>query len=405
MNTGDTAFMFLSTVLVMLMTPGLAFFYGGMVKEKNVLSTMMHSYCCIAIVSLQWVLVGYSLAFGPDISHFIGNLDWTFLNHVGFKPFTAYAPTIPHNLFMMFQLMFAIITPALISGSFAERIKFPAFIAFVLLWTTLVYDPVAHWVWGVNGWLKNLGALDFAGGTVVHISSGVSALVAAIYIGKRKVTKTSPNQLPLTILGAGLLWFGWFGFNAGSALGLNDVTMTAFITTNTSAAAAAIAWMACEWIVAKKPTVLGTVTGAVVGLVAITPAAGFVTVPSSIIIGAIGSIICYFAVTYLKPKFKYDDALDAFGCHGIGGTWGSIATGIFATKAVNSSGANGLLYGNASLFGIQIIATVATYAFSIVMTLIILKIVDSIFKIRANDDEEEFGLDITIHGEKGYHIS
>lgn len=405
MNTGDTAFMFLSTVLVMLMTPGLAFFYGGMVKEKNVLSTMMHSYCCIAIVSLQWVLVGYSLAFGPDISHFIGNLDWTFLNHVGFKPFTAYAPTIPHNLFMMFQLMFAIITPALISGSFAERIKFPAFIAFVLLWTTLVYDPVAHWVWGVNGWLKNLGALDFAGGTVVHISSGVSALVAAIYIGKRKVTKTSPNQLPLTILGAGLLWFGWFGFNAGSALGLNDVTMTAFITTNTSAAAAAIAWMACEWIVAKKPTVLGTVTGAVVGLVAITPAAGFVTVPSSIIIGAIGSIICYFAVTYLKPKFKYDDALDAFGCHGIGGTWGSIATGIFATKAVNSSGANGLLYGNTSLFGIQIIATVATYAFSIVMTLIILKIVDSIFKIRANDDEEEFGLDITIHGEKGYHIS
>lgn len=405
MNTGDTAFMFLSTVLVMLMTPGLAFFYGGMVKEKNVLSTMMHSYCCIAIVSLQWVLVGYSLAFGPDISHFIGNLDWTFLNHVGFKPFTAYAPTIPHNLFMMFQLMFAIITPALISGSFAERIKFPAFIAFVLLWTTLVYDPVAHWVWGVNGWLKNLGALDFAGGTVVHISSGVSALVAAIYIGKRKVTKTSPNQLPLTILGAGLLWFGWFGFNAGSALGLNDVTMTAFITTNTSAAAAVIAWMACEWIVAKKPTVLGTVTGAVVGLVAITPAAGFVTVPSSIIIGAIGSIICYFAVTYLKPKFKYDDALDAFGCHGIGGTWGSIATGIFATKAVNSSGANGLIYGNASLFGIQIIATVATYAFSIVMTLIILKIVDSIFKIRANDDEEEFGLDITIHGEKGYHIS
>ncbi|WP_234122606.1 ammonium transporter [Clostridium hydrogenum] len=405
MNTGDTAFMFLSTVLVMLMTPGLAFFYGGMVKEKNVLSTMMHSYCCIAIVSLQWVLVGYSLAFGPDISHFIGNLDWAFLNHVGFKPFAAYAPTIPHNLFMMFQLMFAIITPALISGSFAERIKFPAFIAFVLLWTTLVYDPVAHWVWGTNGWLKNLGALDFAGGTVVHISSGVSALVAAIYIGKRKVTKTSPNQLPLTILGAGLLWFGWFGFNAGSALGLNDVTMTAFITTNTSAAAAAIAWMACEWIVAKKPTVLGTVTGAVVGLVAITPAAGFVTVPSSIIIGAIGSIICYFAVTYLKPKFKYDDALDAFGCHGIGGTWGSIATGIFATKAVNSSGANGLLYGNASLFGIQIIATVATYIFSIVMTLIILKIVDSIFKIRANDDEEEFGLDITIHGEKGYHIS
>ncbi|MFL0249699.1 ammonium transporter [Clostridium neuense] len=405
MNTGDTAFMFLSTVLVMLMTPGLALFYSGMVKEKNVLSTTMHSYCCIAIVSIQWILVGYSLAFGPDISHITGNLSWTFLNNVGFKPLAAYAPTIPHNLFMMYQLMFAIITPALITGAFAERIKFPAFLAFILIWTTVVYDPVAHWVWGTGGWIKNLGALDFAGGTVVHISSGVSGLVAAIYIGKRKIRKTSPNNLPMTILGAGLLWFGWYGFNAGSALGLNNVTMTAFITTNTSAAAATISWVACEWIVTKKATVLGAVTGAVVGLVSITPAAGFVTPASSIVIGAIGSIICYFAVSYLKPKFNYDDALDAFGCHGIGGTWGSIATGIFATKAVNSGGANGLLYGNPSLVLTQFIATIAVYAYSIIMTIIILKVVSLVFKLRADDNEEDLGLDISMHGEKGYHIS
>lgn len=405
MNTGDTAFMFLSTVLVMLMTPGLALFYSGMVKEKNVLSTTMHSYCCIAIVSIQWILVGYSLAFGPDISHITGNLSWTFLNNVGFKPLAAYAPTIPHNLFMMYQLMFAIITPALITGAFAERIKFPAFLAFILIWTTVVYDPVAHWVWGTGGWIKNLGALDFAGGTVVHISSGVSGLVAAIYIGKRKIRKTSPNNLPMTILGAGLLWFGWYGFNAGSALGLNNVTMTAFITTNTSAAAATISWVACEWIVTKKATVLGAVTGAVVGLVSITPAAGFVTPASSIVIGAIGSIICYFAVSYLKSKFNYDDALDAFGCHGIGGTWGSIATGIFATKAVNSGGANGLLYGNPSLVLTQFIATIAVYAYSIIMTIIILKVVSLVFKLRADDNEEDLGLDISMHGEKGYHIS
>lgn len=405
MNTGDTAFMFLSTILVMLMTPGLALFYSGMVKEKNVLSTTMHSYCCIAIVSIQWILVGYSLAFGPDISHITGNLSWTFLNNVGFKPFAAYAPTIPHNLFMMYQLMFAIITPALITGAFAERIKFPAFLAFILIWTTVVYDPVAHWVWGTGGWIKNLGALDFAGGTVVHISSGVSGLVAAIYIGKRKIKKTSPNNLPMTILGAGLLWFGWYGFNAGSALGLNNVTMTAFITTNTSAAAATIAWVACEWIVTKKATVLGAVTGAVIGLVSITPAAGFVTPASSIVIGAIGSIICYFAVSYLKPKFNYDDALDAFGCHGIGGTWGSIATGIFATKAVNSGGANGLLYGNPSLVLTQFIATISVYVYSIVMTIIILKLVSLVFKLRADDNEEDLGLDISMHGEKGYHIS
>ncbi|KOF56919.1 MULTISPECIES: ammonium transporter [Clostridium] len=405
MNTGDTAFMFLSTVLVMLMTPGLALFYSGMVKTKNVLSTTMHSYCCIAIVSIQWILVGYSLAFGPDVSHTIGNLNWAFLNNVGFKPLAAYAPTIPHNLFMMYQLMFAIITPALITGAFAERIKFPAFLAFIVLWTTVVYDPVAHWVWGTGGWIKNLGALDFAGGTVVHVSSGISGLVAAIYIGGRKIKKTSPNNLPMTILGAGLLWFGWYGFNAGSALGLNNVTMTAFITTNTSAAAATISWITCEWIVTKKATVLGAVTGAVVGLVSITPAAGFVTPASSIVIGAIGSIICYFAVSYLKPKFNYDDALDAFGCHGIGGTWGSIATGIFATKAVNSAGANGLLYGNPSLVLTQFIATIATYAYSIVMTILILKVVSLVFKLRADDNEEDLGLDISVHGEKGYHIA
>ncbi|PJI07678.1 MULTISPECIES: ammonium transporter [Clostridium] len=404
MNSADTSFMFLSTILVMLMTPGLAMFYGGMVKTKNTLSTMMHSYACMVIVSLQWILIGYSIAFGPDISGLFGNFHYAFLHNVGFKPFAPYSATIPHVLFMMFQLMFAIITPGLITGAFAERIKFPAFILFILMWTTLIYDPLAHWVWGNGGWIKNLGALDFAGGTVVHISSGVSGLVAAIMIGKRKSLKTSPNNLTLTFIGGTLLWFGWFGFNAGSALAINGVAMNAFLTTNTSAAAATVAWIACEWALSKKPTILGALTGTLAGLVAITPACGYVTVGSSIVIGLIGGIICYFSVTYMKGKLGYDDALDAFGCHGIGGTWGSIATGIFATKAVNSTGANGLLYGNASLLLKQIEATIATYAYSIVGTIIIIFVVNLIFKMRASEDEETLGLDITMHGERAYHI-
>lgn len=399
MNFADTTFVFLSTVLVMIMTPALAMFYGGMVKTKNTLGTMMHSYACMIIVSLQWILIGYSIAFGPDISGLIGNFQYALLHHVGFKPFAPYSSTIPHSLFMMFQLMFAIITPGLITGAFAERIKFPAFILFILLWTTIIYDPLAHWVWGNGGWIKNLGALDFAGGTVVHISSGASGLVAAIMIGKRKYIKTSPNNLTLTFIGGTLLWFGWFGFNAGSALAINDVAMNAFITTNTAAAAAAAAWITCEWFITKRPTVLGALTGTLAGLVSITPACGFVTVGSSLVIGIIGGIICFFSVSFLKKKFNYDDALDAFGCHGIGGTWGAIATGIFATKAVNSAGANGLLYGNASLVLKQLEATAATYAYSIIGTIIIIKVVSLIFKIRSTDEEELQGLDISIHGE------
>ncbi|KHD37566.1 ammonia channel protein [Clostridium acetobutylicum] len=404
MNFADTTFVFLSTVLVMIMTPALAMFYGGMVKTKNTLGTMMHSYACMIIVSLQWILIGYSIAFGPDISGLVGNFQYALLHHVGFKPFAPYSSTIPHSLFMMFQLMFAIITPGLITGAFAERIKFPAFILFILLWTTIIYDPLAHWVWGNGGWIKNLGALDFAGGTVVHISSGASGLVAAIMIGKRKYIKTSPNNLTLTFIGGTLLWFGWFGFNAGSALAINDVAMNAFITTNTAAAAAAAAWITCEWFITKRPTVLGALTGTLAGLVSITPACGFVTVGSSLVIGIIGGIICFFSVSFLKKKFNYDDALDAFGCHGIGGTWGAIATGIFATKAVNSAGANGLLYGNASLVLKQLEATAATYAYSIIGTIIIIKVVSLIFKIRSTDEEELQGLDISIHGERAYHI-
>jgi Amt family ammonium transporter len=405
-NNGDSVFLFVATVLVWLMTPGLALFYGGMVKSKNVLSTTMHSYAALAVVSVQWILFGYSLAFGPDLKGLIGNFDWLGLNNVTFKPNEDYSATLPHNLFMMFQLTFAALTVALISGAFAERMRFSTFLIFTLLWTTLVYDPIAHWVWGVGGWIRELGVLDFAGGNVVHISSGVSGLVLAIYLGKRNdASTTTPHNLPLTVLGAALLWFGWFGFNAGSALTLNDVAMTAFINTNTAAATASISWVLCEWIANKKPTILGAVSGAVSGLVAITPACGFVTPASSILIGFLGGAICYFAVSYMKKKLGYDDALDAFGCHGIGGTWGGIATGLFATKSVNEAGANGLFYGDAALLGKQVIAIGATYVFAAVATFIIIKTISLVVSIRANEEEESLGLDISLHGEKAYHES
>ncbi|WP_088042689.1 ammonium transporter [Bacillus sp. EAC] len=404
MQSADSVFLFISTVLVMIMTPGLALFYGGMVKSKNVLSTTMHSYSAMAIVSIQWVLIGYSLAFGPDVKHLIGDFSWAGLKDVGFSANENYSATVPHNLFMMFQLMFAILTPALISGAFAERMKFSAFLLFTLLWTTLVYDPLAHWVWGVDGWLRNLGALDFAGGTVVHISSGVSGLVLALLLGKRKdFGSSSPHHLPLTVLGAGLLWFGWFGFNVGSALTLNDVALTAFINTNTAAATASVSWVLVEWYVNKKPTLLGGVSGAVAGLVAITPACGFVTPLSSIAIGFFGGIICFLAVTYLKNKFGYDDALDAFGCHGIGGTWGAIATGLFATKSVNSAGADGFFYGNVTLLWKQLIAIGATYVFAGVLTFLIVKVISLFIQVRVDQEEENLGLDLAIHGEKAYH--
>ena len=402
-NAADTVFVFISTVLVLVMTPALALFYGGMVRKKNVLSTTVHSYAAIAIVSVQWILFGYTLSFGKDIKGLLGNFSFFGLNGVGFAANADYAATIPHQAFMMFQLMFAIITVALVSGAVAERMKSMAFILFILLWTTLVYDPLAHWVWGVGGWLRQLGALDFAGGDVVHISSGVSGLVAALVIGARKRKETvTPHNIPMTVLGAGLLLFGWYGFNAGSALGVSGVAFNAFVTTNTSAAAAAIGWSLFEYIYRKKVTALGIASGIVAGLVAITPAAGFVTPMASIVIGLIGGAVCFCSVTFMKAKFGYDDALDAFGCHGIGGMWGGIATGIFASTTINSAGANGLYYGNPKLVLIQIAAIVATIAYSAVMTFVIMKVIDKLVGIRVTEEEEQAGVDITEHGEEAY---
>lgn len=405
MDTGDTGFIMISTALVFLMTPGLALFYGGMVRKKNVLSTLMHSWIIIGIMSLQWILVGYTLAFGPDYNGLIGGLDWLGLNGVGMEPNPDYAATIPAIVFMAFQMMFAVITPALISGSIAERMNFPAFIVFMLLWATLVYDPLAHWVWGVGGFLRTLGALDFAGGNVVHISSGYSALIAALVLGKRKgFGKESmvPHHVPMTVLGAGLLWFGWFGFNAGSALGANGLAGMAFVNTNTAAAAAAIAWVVVERLHRGKSTMLGAASGALAGLVAITPGAGFVTPLSSIFIGLVGGAVCYLAISVIKAKFGYDDALDAFGCHGIGGTWGALATGIFATKTINPLGADGLFYGNASLLGIQGISVAITVVFTVTATFIILKAISMVMKLRVSEEEESNGLDLSLHGERAY---
>lgn len=402
-NGADTTFVIFSTALVLLMTPGLALFYGGMVRRKNVLSTTAKSYAAMAIISIQWLLIGYTLCFGKDIGGFIGNLKWLGLNGVGFAPNADYAATIPQQAFVLFQLMFAIITPALISGAVVERINFVAFSIFVLLWSTLVYDPIAHWMWGVGGWIRNLGALDFAGGNVVHISSGVSALVAALMLGKRRKLETiTPHHLPMTFLGAGLLWFGWFGFNSGSALAVNEIALNAFITTNTSAAAAAVAWSACELFYRKKVTCLGIASGIVAGLVAITPAAGFVSPLSSLVIGLFGGVICFFSVTIVKQKFKYDDALDAFGCHGVGGIWGGIATGIFSSTTINSAGANGLYYGNPKLLGIQLIAIIVTIIYSALMTFVILKLINKFINIRVSSEIEQSGLDVSLHGEEAY---
>jgi Amt family ammonium transporter len=404
-DTGDTSFIIMSAALVFLMTPGLALFYGGMVRKKNVLSTIMHSFIIMALASVLWVLVGYSLAFGPDHAGFIGGLDWLGLKGVGMDPNPDYAATIPAFVFMAFQMMFAIITPALISGSVAERMRFPAFLGFITLWLLVVYFPLAHWVWGVGGFLRTMGALDFAGGTVVHISSGVSGLVAALVLGKRKgygKEPMTPHQLPMTVLGAGLLWFGWFGFNAGSALGANGLAGVALVTTNTSAAAAALSWMAAEWIHRSKPTALGAASGAIAGLVAITPGAGFVTPLSALVIGLVGGTVCYFAVSILKAKLGYDDALDAFGCHGVGGAWGALATGIFATKTINPAGADGLLYGNSAQLGIQALSIGVTVALAVVATFVILKLVGVFTKLRATSEEEEIGLDLSMHGEQAY---
>lgn len=407
MNSGDTAFVLLAAALVFLMTPGLAFFYGGLVRRKNILSIMMQCFAVIGIVSIQWVLIGYSLAFSPQesIAGLLGNLQWLGLHGVGIDVFADYSATIPHQAFMIFQMMFAIITPALIVGAVAERMKFSAFIIFTVIWTTIVYDPIAHWVWGVGGWLRNMGALDFAGGTVVHISSGVSALAAAIVLGRRNHMKGAhPCNLPLAVLGAGLLWFGWFGFNAGSALAANGLAASAFVVTHIATAAAALVYPILEWITQKKPTMLGTITGAVAGLVAITPAAGFVDPLSSIAIGGVASIVCFVMIVYVKPFFGYDDTLDAFGVHGMGGIWGALATGLFASKAVNAAGNDGLFFGNAHQFVTQAIAVGATVLYAFVVTFIVLKVLDLVMGIRVTDKEEELGLDLALHNETAYKL-
>jgi ammonium transporter, Amt family len=404
-DKGDTAWLLTSSALVLMMTaPGLALFYGGMVRQKNALATLMQSFIIMAVISIQWVLWGYSLAFGPDKGGIIGGLDWIGLRGVGPEPFDAYSKTIPHQVFMLFQMMFAIITPALITGAFAERKKFSAFLLFTVLWATFIYDPLAHWVWGDGGWLKKLGALDFAGGTVVHISSGVSALVCAIMLGKRKGyghQPMQPHNLPMTVMGASLLWFGWFGFNAGSALEANGLAASAFLATNTAAAAAALGWMFTEWMARGKPTVLGAASGAVAGLVAITPASGFVGPVSSIIIGGLAGALCYMACN-LKSKLGYDDSLDVVGVHGVGGTFGALATGLFASKAVNDAGGDGLFFGNPGQLWTQIVAVLATYVLAIVGTWVILKVVDAIVGLRVSDEDEVAGLDLSQHSETAY---
>jgi ammonium transporter, Amt family len=403
-NTSDTAFVLISAALVMLMTPGLAFFYGGLVRRKNILGVLMQCFTILCVVSIQWVLFGYSLAFSPG-NGFIGGLGWAGLEGVGLVPNPEYAATIPHQAFMIFQAMFAVITPALIIGAFAERVKFSAFLLFSILWSTFVYDPVAHWVWGIGGWLRQMGALDFAGGTVVHISAGIAALVMALLIGKRKgVSATPPHNLPFSVLGAAILWFGWFGFNSGSALAANGLAVSAFVATNTAAAAAGLTWMIIEWVAIGKPTILGICTGAVTGLVAITPASGFVGPASSILIGIGAGIFCYLMISVVKTKFGYDDTLDAFGAHGIGGIWGAIATGLFASTAVNLAGANGLFFGNIGQLKIQLIATLATIAYSFAVTFLIYKFVDIIIGVRVKEKEEMIGLDLTQHDESAYTV-
>lgn len=406
-NTGDTAWMLTATALVMLMTlPGLALFYGGLVRRKNVLSMIMMSFSVLCLISLQWIGWGYSLSFGEDHYHLIGGLDWIWLKGVGVEPNSDYAETIPHSLYMTFQMMFAIITPALISGAIAERVKFSAYLVFILLWSTLVYDPIAHWVWGKGGWLREMGVLDFAGGTVVHISSGVSALVIALVLGKRKSFgyKSRPHNLPFTLIGGALLWFGWFGFNAGSALQANGLAASAFVATNTAAAAAGLAWLITDWILSGKPTLLGGITGSIAGLVAITPAAGFVSPLSSILIGTMASLVCYYFITVLKNRIGYDDTLDAFGVHGVGGIVGALATGLFAEKIVNAAGNDGLFFGNPSLFTAQALGVAVVIIYNVVVTFILLKIIDALIGLRVNEHEELIGLDLAQHEESAYTL-
>ncbi|MEX0829380.1 MAG: ammonium transporter [Nitrospirales bacterium] len=398
-DSGDTAWILMSSALVLcMMLPGLALFYGGLVRSKNVLGTIMHTAVILCLITLVWVICGYSLAFGPDVGGVIGSLEWIGLQGVGAEPSAVYATTIPHQVFMVFQLMFAAITVALITGSFAERMNFKALLLFSVLWSVCIYSPLAHWVWG-GGWLSKMGALDFAGGAVVHISSGFGALVCAIMLGPRKgygKEPMPPHNLPMTVLGTGLLWFGWFGFNGGSALAANGGAGGAFIATHIAAAAGGLSWMGAEWVHRGKPTVLGIASGIIAGLATITPAAGFVGPMSAILIGLVAGTMCYVAVVW-KNKLGYDDSLDVVGIHGVGGFMGILATGLLA-----SIGATGLFFGNAGLFGIQVILALVTLAFSVVGTYIILKIVDLTIGLRINAQDEEMGLDLSQHSERAY---
>jgi Amt family ammonium transporter len=403
-DTGDTAWVLVSSafVLAMLM-PGLALFYGGLVRTKNVLGTIMQSVMILSVVSLLWILFGYSLAFGPDKGGVIGGLEWVGLSGVGSEPHPVYGPTIPHQAFMLFQLMFAAIAPALITGAFAERKRFTAVVLFAALWSVFVYVPLAHWIWG-GGWLAKLGALDFAGGAVIHISSGAAALVCAIVLGKRRGYGTdymAPHNLPMTLLGTGFLWFGWFGFNGGSALGANGIAVSAIIATHAAAAMGAIAWCGAEWAHRGKPTVLGVASGAVAGLATVTPAAGYISAMSAIAIGLVAGMTCYAAIVW-KGRFGYDDSLDVVGIHGVGGVIGILATGLFASKVVNPGGADGLFFGNPGLFGIQLLVVAVTTIFSIIGTFVILKLVDSMTGLRVSSEEEATGLDLSQHNERAY---
>ncbi len=405
-DAGDTAFVLISAALVMLMTPGLALFYGGMVRRKNVLTTIMQSFVAIAVVSLQWILFGYSLSFGPDVHGIIGSFDWIGLRGVGVEPNPDYAATVPHLAFMIYQAMFAVITPALITGAFAERMKFSSFLLFTLLWSTLVYDPVAHWVWGAGGWLKNRGVLDFAGGIVVHISSGISALAAALLVGKRKGYLREPMQphnLPMTVLGAGLLWFGWFGFNAGSALSSGALSTMAFVATHIAAVSATLLWVIIEWLHRGKPTTFGAATGAIAGLATITPASGFVGPMSALLIGMLAGSICYVALN-MKGKLGYDDSLDAFGVHGVGGIIGTIGAGLFAQKIINPGGADGLFFGNAHQVFVQLISIGVVVVYSFLLTTVLLKLVNAVTGLRVSEEDEVSGLDLTQHEESGYTL-
>lgn len=402
MDSVDTLFIIVSAALVMLMTPGVGLFYGGLTRSKNVLSTIMQSLTTLGLVSLVWILWGYSLAFSPSLGGIVGGLDFFGLSGIGAD---SMAGSIPEYMFMIFQCMFAVITVALITGGFAERMKFGAFVLFAVLWVTFVYSPLCHWVWG-GGWMDAMGALDFAGGAVVHMSSGTAALVACLVIGPRKgfgQRAFFPHNLPLTVIGAALLWFGWFGFNAGSSLAVDKIAVNAFVVTHAAASLGILGWLLMETLHQGKPTTLGAASGAISGLVAITPAAGFVGPVSALVLGFIAGVVCYGGVL-LKAKLGYDDSLDVVGIHGLGGVWGALATGLFASTAVNSGGANGLFFGNPAQFGIQLVSVIATFAFVAVVTYILLKIVDTLVGLRVSSDEEEQGLDVSQHSESGYQL-